>query len=89
MNTNKQFANIADQLLSKISELEMAHAAQSNAYLAMARRLAAHGLLDIDPLAQDIEMLGSMDQDAGWQSAHAEIAGGLRLTADLPSLQQQ
>lgn len=89
MTTNDQIANIAEQLLSKMSEIELAQAVQNSAYLALTRRLAAQDLLDIEQLAQDIETLGGMEPNAGWQSAHAEIAGGLRLIADLPSMRRK
>lgn len=86
MNTNEQIANIAEQLIEQIDRLSMTNAVQTSAYLALARHLAVSGLVDLTDLATDLDMLGSTETAAGWQSGHAEIADALRLVAAQPSL---
>jgi len=49
-----------------------------SAYLALARRLALEHGLDLNGLADDLDMLGSTQPDADWKEGHQTLSDLLR-----------
>jgi len=57
---------------------------QRSAYVALALRLQREGLLDVQGLAADLELLGTTQCEPGWQSGLAELADVLQHVGDRP-----
>ena len=67
------------------TDYSMFDAAARSAYIALARRLAHTVGLDLQGLADDLDMLGSTQPEAAWQESHGSLADVLRLVAVRPA----
>ena len=77
-------ADALQGLLEQVQALHMAHTVQRTAYVALALRLQRQGVLDVQGLAADLELLGTTQSEPGWQSGLAELAAVLQHAGDPP-----
>lgn len=67
-----------EAMKEELQALRMTQAAQQGAYLVLARRLAAEGLLNLTGLAGDLTTLGeTLPDETGFPDHLTELAGAL------------
>lgn len=70
MNTNETIALAIEQLLGEVRRLQMAEQVQKGMWTVLVRHLAASDLLDLDALAESVELLAQTQDHEDWQALH-------------------
>ena len=73
-----------EALAAEVQALDMAHAVQRSAYVALALHLQRQGHVQLPVLVQDLRMLASAQPDEGWKDGHLELAAVLNAVRVAP-----
>ena len=81
----QEVADISEQLIAQVAQLQHAQAAQKAGWLVLLAQLSRQGFLDLPSLRSDLSTQAELIDDAGLQSQYAAFADAVRFLADLPA----